>query len=275
MSKMWIYDGMMYVYTLSLLCHFSGFVEKKRRAKQLGTGLLVFVWILQTFFFVQRLIERNDLPVISMFETLFFISWLFVTVALLIHLFLRMDMLLIMVNATGFVFLGLGLFSDREATPTLAGWDVADELLFIHITLAIASYAAFFVSALLSGMYLFLHRRLKRKKWTKAVRMLPDLGTIDRYSSRFAGIGAPLLALSLALGIIWVVLIGHLRLLYDVKVINSLLILTAYAFYFVQRLARQAPQLKLAWWNLAAFAFIIANFIVSNYLSRFHQWIWM
>lgn len=275
MLKMWIYDGMVYVYTLSLLCHFSGFVENKRKVIQLGTGLLVFVWILKTLLFIWRLVERGGFPVISMFETLFFTSWLFLTVALICHLFLRLDMLLILINAAGFTVFTVGLFSDRQTEPTLSGWEVADDLLFVHITLAIASYAFLFISALFAGMYLFLHRQLKRKKWTQVIRKLPGLGTIDRYSMRFLVIGLPMLFLSVILGIVWIILNGDIHLLYDVKVVNSLLILLVYSFCFVQRFGRYAPQYKLAWWNLAAFAFVVANFIVSNYLSGFHQWIWM
>jgi HemX protein len=33
------------------------------------------------------------------------------------------------------------------------------------------------------------------------------------------------------------------------------------------------PGVKLALWNIGAFAFVLINLIVSNYYSAFHQWI--
>ena len=49
--------------------------------------------------------------------------------------------------------------------PIKSDWDINDELLFIHISLAIGSYAAFSIAAIFSGMYVFLHKRLKTKKF--------------------------------------------------------------------------------------------------------------
>ncbi len=48
--------------------------------------------------------------------------------------------------------------------PIKPDWDINDELLFIHISLAIGSYAAFSIAAIFSGMYVFLHKMLKDQK---------------------------------------------------------------------------------------------------------------
>ena len=272
---MWIYDAVIYIYALSLLCTFSDFLEKNRKMRQLGTGLLVFVWLLQSAFLVLRLTDGKTPLIANLFETLFFLSWLLVGGAAFLQSRLKTDLPVLVINLFSFGILVLTYVIDPDATPTLSGWEIQDELLFIHISLAIASYAAFLIAAILSAMYLFLHNRLKRKKWSQFLKKMPGLGTIDLYAFRFVVLGTPLLIASLILGIVWVGVTGEYQLLVDPKVLNSLLVLAGYTYYFVQRYTNRAPGFRLAAWNLTAFAIVVINFVVSNYISGFHQWIWM
>jgi HemX protein len=274
-TQSWFYDAIIYLYALSLLFYFSDFANASRSAKRMGAGLLVFVWVLQTVYLAVSLYGHRVQWVFSMFETLLFFSWLLVGASLAINRFFRIELLVFFVNVLGFAALALNFFSNPHAVPILPEWNVADELLFIHVTLAIASYAAFTVGAVLSGMYLFLHRQLKEKHWTSTMKRLPSLEKIDRFTYGAVIAGAPLLILSLALGLVWVTLQGDSRLFYDPKVINSLFILAAYAFYLMQKLSLRATGKRLAYWNLGAFAFVVLNFIVSNLISNFHAWIWM
>lgn len=273
MFYIWIYDGILYVYALSLLFYFSDFIHPNQRAKHIGTGLLIFVWILQSVFFVTRMMEQQAFPLFSMFETLLFFSWLMVSTSLILNLLMRMDLVLLFINAIGFAALALNLFSDQQAAPTLSGWNVQDELLFVHISLAFMSYAAFVVSAIFALFYLFLHWRLKSKKWSKFLHRLPSLDRLERFSFRLVMIGLPLLFLSLLLGIVWILLTDSFSLWLDAKVINSLFILLAYGFYMYKRIHHLSGP-KLVIYNLAAFLFVFINYFISNYVSVFHQWIW-
>ena len=47
-TRSWLFDAMIYMYALSLLFYFSDFANASRSAKRMGTGLLLFVWVLQT-----------------------------------------------------------------------------------------------------------------------------------------------------------------------------------------------------------------------------------
>ncbi len=273
-TQSWMYDLIIYIYALSLLFYFSDFVSKNQKSKRLGTGLLAFVWVLQTLFFVWRVIALQQPAVFSMFGSLFFYAWLIVTLSLALNFFLRTDLLLFAINMVGFAVLALNFFNDESVSPLLARWNIQDELLFIHVSLAIASYAAFTVSAVHSVMYLFLNRMLKRKNWFPLMKRLPGLDHIEKIAYLFAVIGTPLLILSLTLGVDWIMITDRTRLLTDPKVLNSLLIIAAYGFYLLQRYAAKKPARTLALWNLAAFVFVIANYIVSNSISQFHQWIW-
>ncbi|TBL81655.1 cytochrome C assembly family protein [Paenibacillus thalictri] len=270
-TKSWLYDAIIYIYALSLLFYFADFASPNREAKRIGTGLLSFVWGLQTVYLVYNLMSHKSLFAFSVFETLFMLSWVLVTASLIINRIFRIELFVFLVNLIGFSVLALNFFSNPGVSPTLGSWKINDELLFIHISLAICSYAAFAVAAVFSGMHLYLHRRLKGKKWTSSVKRLPSLEKTDRYAYVSVIVGAPLLMLGLALGVVWIVLEGDYRLLFDPKVINSWVVLAAYLFYLFQRLALQTPGNKLAKWNLAAFVIVLINFAVSN-VSQFHRW---
>ncbi|NDI36704.1 cytochrome c biogenesis protein CcsA [Chengkuizengella sediminis] len=274
-SKTFVYDIIIYLYTLSLLFSFSDTIHKNRRAKWIGTGLLIIVWILQSNFFILRMIDNSYFPILTMFETLFFFSWIVVTISLMLNFILKHDLFVFAVNVTAFTIMALSFFSDSSAIPTLHSWEIHDELLFIHISLAISSYAFFLISFILSCLYLLLFHMLKKKKWFNYLKKLPSLEKIDKFAFYSVIIGLPLLLLSIILSLIWMVLTNHLSYLVDLKVINSLLVLVAYIFYLFKKLKKHTLGNILAFWNVIAFVLLLINFIISNYLSDFHIWIWM
>jgi HemX protein len=271
-TKSWLYDAIIYIYALSLLFYFSDFVGSNRSAKRMGAGLLSFVWVLQTFYLIYSLIEHNRAAAYSMFETLFMLSWLLVTVSLIVNRFFRIELFVFLVNVIGFSVLALNFFSNPKVSPTLASWKISDELLFIHISLSIGSYTAFAIAAVFSGMYWFLHRQLKEKKWSKLMQRLPSLEKTDHYAYVSVIIGAPLLLLGLSLGVVWIALEGDIRLMFDPKVINSWFVMLAYGFYLFQRLVMKTPGDRLALWNIAAFFIMALNVVFANFYSSFHQW---
>lgn len=274
-TKGWLVDAILYIYALSLLFYFSDVAHANRQVKRVGTGLLSFVWLLQTIYLALNLFGHRTSWVFSGSETLFLFSWLLVTISLLMARVFRIELLVFFINVFGFGVLALNFFSNPRVSPTLHNWNVSDELLFVHVSLAIGSYALFAVAAVLSGMYLFLHRKLKEKDWSPTMKRMPSLEKMDRYAYVSVIVGAPLLLLALALGVVWVALEGDRRLFLDPKVVNSVFVLAAYMFYLFQRRSLRIDGRKLAAWNLAAFVIVVINFIVTDLVSGFHDWIWM
>jgi HemX protein len=267
----WMFDGILYIYALSLLFYFSDFVGANQNAKRMGTGLLIFVWVLQTIYLVFIIIQMRADFVFTLFEALLLFSWLMVTLSLILNRFFRIEPLVFFANVIGFAVLALHFFSHPIGSPEIQQGQALNELLFIHATLAIISYAAFSFAAILSGMYLFLHRQLKEKHWSPAMKRMPSLEKIEKYAFYSILSGFPLLLLSLVLGVIWIALRGENSLLVDPKVIHSTFVLLIYLAYLYLRKFSQFSASQLAWWNLGSFAFMIINFLVINLLSGFHQ----
>jgi HemX protein len=272
-KQTWLVDAILYIYALGLLFYFSDFAKANRSAKRMGTGLLIFVWVLESFYLATHIFEHELLSAYTKTETLLLFAWAVLTLSLIINRFLRVELFVFIINIVGFAAFAFNVFGNPEMVPSRPGWEIDDELLFVHISLAVAAYAAFAVAAVFSGMYLFLHRRLKGKQWSPAVKRLPSLEKINTYAFRASISGIPLLVAALALGIVWVLLQGDAVLLLDAKVINSLVVLAAYLYYYLMRQFFQPAGNRLALWNLYAFGIVLLNLILTNYMSSFHHWL--
>lgn len=265
----WLYDTILYVYALSLLFYFSDFMNASRRAKRIGTGLLIFVWVLQTGYLVMRLISHLDLSQITAFEYWLCFSWLLVTASLVMSRFYSIDYIVFFVNVVAFAVLALNLYAGAAVGNGYEVGQTTRELLYVHISLILCAYAALTFGALFSGMYLFLHHRLKSKRWSKFVRRYPSLGMIERFSDRAVMIGVPLLAMSLAIAVTSLLVEGRVILLLDWKVLTSFAALVMFVVYVYQRAIQKRTGDQLAKLYLAAFVVLLLN-LASSTLSTFH-----
>jgi HemX protein len=268
-------DLMIAIYALSLVVFFADFLEKNGKARWMGTGLLVLVWAMQAGFFVSRLLSTGYFPLITMFETLFFFSWVVVTLALLLSIWFRQEIVVYLLGFLGFFLMVCALLDDPGRLPIPSGWSEGSRLLVIHIVLGIASYALLSISAIFSGLYLFLHARLKSKIWSAFLGRLPSLERMERYAFRTVLAGGVLMVVTLLLGIVWIMTENNPALLLDPKSLTSILLLGAYSMYIMQRLGFKADGRRLAYWNIGSCAVIAANFAVSYGISNFNDWVWM
>jgi HemX protein len=267
----WIFDLTIFLYAASVLFYFNDFLQSNRKVNRLAFGLLAVVWALQTVFFASQMAQKEYFPVLTLFETLFFYSWVLVSLSLLINYFFRIDLLVFFTNVIGFVVLTLSMFLSENPLQGIPG-ALGSELLFIHITMAILSYGAFSLSMIFSVMYLLQHNMLKRKRWTPLLRRLPSLERLEKFSFHSNMFGVPLLLLAVILGSIWAQLVLSSHFWLDPKVWMSLIVLIAYSISLYRRLTDTWQARKLAVWNLAAFALLILNFLMTD-TSSFHRWL--
>ncbi|WP_019422387.1 cytochrome c biogenesis protein CcsA [Paenibacillus sp. OSY-SE] len=270
-TNSWIYDAIIYTYALSLLFYFSDVVGMNRKAKRMGTGFLIFVWVLQTVFMAVRMVRHQDVPVFSSFEFMLLFSWLLVTVSLIISRFFHIEFIVFFVNLIGFALLLVNMLNDPTTPTAMKEWEMMRNLLSFHIALAACGFAALTVGAVFAGMYLFLHHKLKAKQWSDAVRRLPSLEKMERLSYGSAVIGIPLFLMSLSVAIGAVLLGNRTELLFDLKIWLTLFALILYSFYFVTRSRELSTGFRLALWNLGCYAAMVLNFSLNS-LSTFHRW---
>ncbi|MFC7371267.1 cytochrome c biogenesis protein [Fictibacillus iocasae] len=268
----WIYDFTVVLYALSIIGYFIDFLQNNRKANQFAFWLLSIVWLLQSVFFVMRIVEYNRFPILTPSEGLFFYAWILITFSLIMNRFFRVDFFVFFTNLLGFMLLSIHLFAPSEQVSEVLSQQLVSELLIIHVTMAFVSYGAFSLSFIFSLMYLIQHSMLKRKKWNKRLQRFGSLSQLDRLPYLLNMVGVPLLLLSLILGVIW----AHLKVpdfsLLDAKVVSSFIVIAIYSTFLYQKTARGLQGKALAQWNAAAFLVVLINYFLSSAFTEFHLW---
>jgi HemX protein len=260
------------LYAFSVLLYFFDFIHHNRKANRIAFWLLAFVWISQTTFLIYYMVITGRFPVLTIFEGLYFYAWVLITLSIGINHLLRMDFIVFFTNILGFTIMAIHTFAPMQYHSHVMAKQLVSELLLIHITMAILSYGAFSLSFVFSLLYLFQYDLLKRKKWGKRLIRIADLEKLERLSYIFAIIGVTMLLLVLILGLQWAFLKLPGMPWYDMKIIGSFLLLTAYSIYLYLRTVKNQSGKKLALWNVASFLIVLINFFLFGRLSSFHLW---
>ncbi|RTR27347.1 cytochrome C assembly protein [Robertmurraya yapensis] len=260
------------VYALSILLYFIDFLYSNRKANKVAFWLLAFVWILQTIFLVLFMMDTGRFPVLTIFEGLYFYVWVLVSLSLGINRLMKVDFIVFFTNVVGFAIMVIHTFAPIQYESEVMVGQLASELLFIHITMAILSYGAFSISSVFSLLYVIQYDLLKRKKWGKKLIRIADLAKLEHMSHVLNVIGVPMLLLALILGLQWAYMKLPDVVWYDAKVIGSFIVLTVYSVYLYLRVGKGIQGKNLALWNLASFLIVLINFFLSGQLSSFHIW---
>ncbi|TCN24543.1 cytochrome C assembly family protein [Mesobacillus foraminis] len=260
------------VYAASVLLYFIDFLNSNRKVNQVAFWLLAFVWVLQTLFLFFYVVEVRRFPVLTLFEGLYFYSWVLVTLSLAINRLLKVDLIVFFTNVLGFIIMAIHTFAPADYGSNVMSEQLISELLLIHITMAILSYGAFSISFVFSLLYLIQYDLLKRKKWGRLLRRIADLSKLEQLSYLLNVIGVPMLLLSLVLGLQWAWIKLPDMAWYDAKIIGSFVVLAAYSAYLYLRVARGMYGKSLALLNAASFLIVLINFFLFGQLSSFHLW---
>lgn len=260
------------LYCLSVIGYFIDFLLNNRKVNRLAFWLLSIVWFLQTTFFVLRMFELARLPIITPFEGLFFYAWLLVTLSLILNWFFPIDFFSFFTNIVGFVMMALTIFIPTADVPIELSELLISELMLIHISMIIFSYATFTLSFVCSIMYMITHQMLKKKRWGKRLLRFGSLEKLDRTSFLLVMIGLPIFSLGIILGFIWASIQLHELPWLDAKVISSIIVVIIYAVYVYKRVVKLTRGYQMALLNVAAFLLILINYFLSSKFSSFHLW---
>lgn len=266
-----IYDAALLLYALSLLFIFSDCLRRNPGGKRLGTGLLVVVGLLQSAGLAIRFVQEGGLPIFTPYDFLFWFSFSIVLTSLAVAYTRGGEFTILLLSVAGFsVFLLNRVWLTAE-DHTLQSWSAVHGWLAMHIILANLSFAALTLGTVFAIMYLFLHTRLKSKKWDDRVRRLPSLETMDKYSYTSILAGAPLLTASLILAGVSIIAEGRTPLFQDLKVLTTLVGLGIYISYIILKLSGRRSGTVMARWAIMGYIFIILNFLLNSW-SEFHGW---
>ena len=267
-----LHEATVILYALSVLLYFIDFLYSNQKANKWAFWLLSIVWLLQTIFLCLYVLKTGRFPVLTIFEGLYFYTWVLITLSLIINRLLRIDFTVFFTNVLGFIVMAIHTFAPVQVESKVLAEQLVSELSIIHITLAILSYGAFTLSFVFSLLYLIQYDLLKRKKWGKRLIRLGDLAKLEKMSHMLAVIGVPLLIFALSLGIQWAYIKVPNVVWYDAKIIGSFIVLLSYSLYLYLKNRKQLYGRTLAYINIGSFLIVLINFFLFGSLSSFHFW---
>lgn len=267
-----LYELMVILYALSLVLYFTDYFYKNIRARRMAFWLVSIVWVLQTLFFIAFMMETKRFPVLSLFEGVYFYAWLLTTISIVLHCIVRVDLPVFFVNILSFVFMTIHLFAPVEKSQIVVD-SLVSEMLVIHISFAMISYAAFSLSFVFSVLYLILYRILKKKKFNNLWSRLPNLQQMSSWMSNSILLGVPLLIISLILGLEWGLMTLEGLSVFDIKIIGSFIVVMIYLCILILHRKGILVGTAFAYVQIYTFLLVVINFFLGSRLSSFHLWI--
>lgn len=263
---------MVVLYAVGLVFYFIDYLNKDKVAHRSAFWIVMTVYVLQSAYLVVKIIETQRFPVLSLVEGIYFYVWLLITLSIVLHLTYKVGHAVFFLNVVAFTFMTIHTFASEQQSQSPIGEALISELLFIHITFAILSYAAFAMSFVFAILYLLVYKILKKKKWSKQFGRLPSLhqAIIGMKSALYAGI--PILLVSLILGIRWASIALEEWNIFDMKIIGSFFLIAMYGVVLYLNRSGRLTSNDFAWANIIAFLFVIVNFFLGSKLSQFHFW---
>ncbi|MCP8967336.1 cytochrome C assembly family protein [Ectobacillus ponti] len=267
-----VYHVAIILYACSVSLYFIDYFQSNQRVNRIAFWLLSIVWILHTVFIVMRAVETETSPVLTLVSGVYFYVWVLIGLSLVINRLLRVDFLVFFTNVLAFIVSAFSIFTPLGKAPPVLANRLLSELVYVHVGMAIACYAAFTVSFIFSVMYLLQYRLLKQKKWNARLRRLGNLSRLDQMSHMLNLFSVPFFLLAISLGCLW----GYLKLenfhLYDPKVVGSFIVLVIYTAGIYLRASDRLQGKNIASWNVGAFLVMLINIFLFTSLSSFHFW---
>jgi HemX protein len=266
-----LYELMVILYAIGIVFYFIDYLYKYVKARRVAFWFVCIAWVMQSMFFILFIIETQRFPILSLFEGIYFYAWLLTTLSIILHCIARVDMPVFFVNVLSFVFVTIHLFAPTEKVQPIVD-SLVSEMLVIHISFAIMSYAAFSLSFVFSMLYLILYRILKQKKahplWTR----LPSLQQTSSWMSNSMLVGVPLLFISLILGLEWALMTLDRLSVFDIKIVGSFIITVIYLIILLLHRSGKLTGTSYAWIQIYAYLLTVVNFFLGNKMSNFHLW---
>ena len=95
---------------------------------------------MQTISLSVYITSHNEIPLSSLFDV-FFLSWIIICIALVLNVVKVLSFSVFFLNVIGFILLMMNTFQPEHYSTNVQRIAVINELLLVHIGLAVLSYA--------------------------------------------------------------------------------------------------------------------------------------
>lgn len=259
-------------YFFSIACYFFDFIKKFYKVRRIGFVTLGIVWVLQTISLSFYINVTKQVPLGNIFDVFFALAWLIISISIVISVIKQIDFSIFLFNLIGFVFIAMSTFQPMHYHGTGEKLNLINELLIVHVTFAIISYALFAFAFVNSILYLIQYKNLKQKRFDQKYFRIASVATLEQIVFYSSLIGFLFIILSIILGAQWGFNALGLNILIDPKVVMSIVITLLYGIYIIFRVKHTLIKHKLIYFNIILFCLSMINLFFASHVSDFHQW---
>lgn len=261
------HEFILIIYILSIVCYFVDFIRKSYKVRTLGVYSLGIVWILQTISFSVFIIQTEKVPLNSIFDVFFTLTWIIITISLVLNLIKVLNFSVFFLNLIGLILMAMNTFQPKNYQTQIQQVAVINELLLVHIGLAVLSYAFFAVAFVNALLYIIQYRNLKEKNFDQNYFRIGSVGTLESIIFYSTLTGFIVLILSIILGAQWGVFAVGNKIFIDPKVILSSVITFLYGVYIFLRIKKWITQRNLVYFNIILFCLCMINLFFTAHFT--------
>ncbi|MBI4319170.1 MAG: c-type cytochrome biogenesis protein CcsB [Chloroflexi bacterium] len=252
-------------YLAATLCYMWHLTTRSHRIGRWAPWILLAAAVVYGAAFGLRWLEAGHPPLVNLFDSLTFYSWLTVVVYLVIERLYGYKVIGAFVTPLAFVAIASATMLPKETQPLIpvlrSAW------LPIHVGISFLAYTVFTIAFAMAIVYLLQERELKAKKPHAIFYRLPPLETMERIGYSVVGVGFPFMTLAIATGAVWAEQAWGSYWSWDPKQTMSLVTWLIFAAYFHFRNVVGWRGKRAAWLVVAGFAAVVFTFLGVNLLS--------
>lgn len=262
-----LYDATILLYAVSLTLLFSDVLQPRRTVNRVAVMLLFTAFLTVTGMLFVRFQSFHQIPAYTKSDLMLFISWLMLVITLVLDTFLRVRFILFFANVVSF---SMVLFAGYRQGSDVLNWFPNQDLLLVHIALALLAETAFAFGYVFAVMHVVQEGNLRHKKWNRWFMLLPSLTRLDMYSFSMCGIGFLLLAVAMPIGDVWSKLVlGH-WMVWSAKPVVTFVTWLMYGVFLWVRFRSTTAGRTLMFYQMICFAATVFNLVVIGNHSPEH-----
>jgi cytochrome c-type biogenesis protein CcsB len=256
-------------YLLSAIAFIAAFIFSKDKISKVGVWLSMLAIVLNGISLIARWISSGHPPLTGTYETLslfsFFIGVVFIFIVK--KKVVKAGVLGVSILPLIMVFVLVALINYSEAGVLAVS--LRSIWLFIHVPIAIFSYALFGVAAVCGVLFLLKSRKQGEESKTERTH---DLSVIDKVVYRSVAGGFILLTIAIVTGAVWAESAWGSYWSWDPKETWSLITWFVYAIFLHTRLVKGWKGKKAAVIAIIGFVAVIFTYFGVNLIGGLHSY---
>ena len=266
MTHLWLGVALA-LYSMGLLHAILTVIKRQERLFRVALGSISLGLVFHLVALVEDGLAAGHFPVTSLAEAASLFAFLLAGAFLLVYWRYRFQSLSVFIFPLVFV---LALTAAVEHNTYAWGPPILRTAwLYLHVSMIILGYTAFFVTFAAGVMYLIQEHELKSKKPHAFYYRLPALEVIDDLAYKSLAIGFPFITIGIITGAVWASSVWGPRWPLDPKIALSFVSWLIYLLLLFTRWSAGWRGRKAAYFAIAGFAVILVTWGTNTGLHSF------